>query len=80
MRIFDGSKVVDIQIRRWEGSGYGPDCSFDYFDAGCLPYDAEADFYRVDDVDYCIDYAQDDFADDDDMFVLVDSPILEYKL
>lgn len=72
MKITDGSKTVEIMIKRWEGNGYGPDWSSDYFEAGSLPYDEETDTYRVDDVDYCIDFARDDFADDEDMVIFVD--------
>lgn len=37
MKITDGKKTVEIKIRYWNGSGYGPDCSKGYFDAGTLP-------------------------------------------
>lgn len=82
MKITDGTKTVEIKIQRWNGSGYDPDWSIDYFGAGSLPYDEETDTYRVEDVDYCIDMAQTearmtvnedgDDVIDEDMMVFVD--------
>lgn len=60
MKITDGRKTVEIEIKRWNGSGYDPDWSADYFNAGALPYDEAAAAYIVDDVDYCVDMANDD--------------------
>lgn len=57
MKITDGKKTVEIEIRRWNGSGYDPDWCADYFQAGSLPYDEENETYTVDDVDYCIEMA-----------------------
>ena len=57
MKITDGKRTVEIIIHRWNGSGFDPDWSNDYFNAGSLPYNSENDTYTVDDVDYCIDYA-----------------------
>ena len=57
MKITDGKKTVEIRMMVWEGSGYSPDWSADFFDAGGLPYDDEKDVYIVDDVDYCIEQA-----------------------
>lgn len=58
MKITDGSRTVEIRIQRWNGSGYDPDWSVDFFEAGSLPYDEETDTYTVEDVDYCINMAQ----------------------
>ena len=86
MKITDGKKTVEIKIQRWNGSGYDPDWSTDYFGAGKLPYNEETDTYTVDDVDYCIDMANaadedgacctydaesGEFVRDDDMCVFV---------
>lgn len=85
MKITDGKKTVEIEIKRWNGSGYDPDWSIDYFGAGSLPYDEETETYTVDDVDYCIDMAKSTGEDgaccrynddgevvpDDDMIVFV---------
>jgi hypothetical protein len=82
MKITDGTRTVEIRIQRWNGSGYDPDWSNDFFEAGSLPYDAETDIYTVEDVDYCIDMAQTearmvltaDFEEvvDENMIVFVD--------
>lgn len=62
MIISDGKRTVSIVMRVWDGSGYGPDFSIDFFDAGLLPFDSEADTYTVQDVEYCIEQAQDYIA------------------
>ena len=58
-RLTDGKKTVEITINNWTGDGYTPDWSADFFDAGCLHYNEELDAYQVEDVDYCVDQAQD---------------------
>jgi hypothetical protein len=55
MRITDGKRTVNIEMKRWNGSGFDPDFSLDFFEAGGLPYNEETDTYTVKDVDYCID-------------------------
>lgn len=86
MKLTDGKKTVEIKIQRWNGSGYDPDWSADYFAAGSLPYNDETDTYTVEDVDYCIEMANSASEDgacgkydedgnivrDEDMFVFVD--------
>ncbi len=57
MKITDGKKTVNIRMMVWEGSGYSPDWSQDFFEAGSLPYNEDTDTYTVDDVDYCIEQA-----------------------
>jgi len=57
MKLTDGKKVVEIRMQVWNGSGYGPDWSYDFFEAGDL--DDATGASVVDDVDYCIDQAQD---------------------
>ena len=71
MKITDGKKTVSIKLTTWNGTGYDPDWSNDFFNAGSLPYDEETDTYTVEDVDYCIEQAMDwknstgDFAGDE---------------
>lgn len=83
--ITDEKRTVEITIQRWNGSGYDPDWSQDYFNAGSLPYDEEKGAYIVPDVQYCIDMANDtgeegarcrydengDLVPDEDMCVFV---------
>lgn len=69
MKITDGKRTVEIRMMVWMGTGYSPDWSNDFFDAGCLPH-TDDDTYIVADVQYCIDQAEDwqnqrgDYADD----------------
>lgn len=70
MKLTDGKKTVEIKMCVWEGSGYSPDWSMDFFNAGGLKFDESSNAYIVEDVDYCIDQAEDwkesrgDFCDD----------------
>lgn len=86
MKITDGKKTVEIRIQRWNGSGYDPDWSLDYFCAGSLPYNEETDTFTVDNVDDWIEAAKStdeegacskydkngDWVPDEDMCVFVD--------
>lgn len=75
MKITDGKRTVEIELKTWTPNGYTPDWSIDFFNAGSLPhiYDERlcADVYQVPNVDYCIEQAMDwrdskgDFADDE---------------
>ena len=82
MKITDGKKTVEITMHTWEHDSMSPDWSNDFFEAGGLPYDDETGTYTVEDVDYCIEQAEDwknqrgDFYDDglpgtDERFVFV---------
>ena len=59
MKMTDGKRTVEIEMRVWEGTRYSQDYSSEFFEAGGLPYDDETDTYQVKDVDYCIDMARD---------------------
>lgn len=59
MKMTDGKRTVEINIMTRNGTGYGPDWSAEYFNAVMLPYDEETDTYTVQDVQYCIDMAED---------------------
>ena len=73
MKLYDNSKTVEITMREWDNRSNeaGLDWSLDFFGAGGLEYDEERDAYKVEDVDYCIDMANDwkdatgDFCDDE---------------
>lgn len=65
MKITDGKRTVEIRMMIWQGNGYSPDWANDFFDAGLLHYDEEAEAYIVDDIDYCIEQAQ-EWADEDE--------------
>ena len=70
MKLYDDKKTVEIKMMVWENGNFSPDWSLDFFEAGGLPYNDEKDAYKVDDVDYCIDQAEDwkncvgDFSND----------------
>lgn len=62
-------KAVEISIREWdeENSQYGPDQSADFFEIGGLETVSEPELaYIVDDIDYCIDQADDMVASEGD--------------
>ena len=68
-RLIDNNKAVEISIREWdeENSQYGPDWSADFFEVGGLKTVSEPEFaHIVDDVDYCIEYANDMVAGEGD--------------
>lgn len=74
MKLTNGKKAINIQMMVWDSitdSGYSPDWSSDFFEAGSLPYNADTDTYTVSDIDYCIEQANDwkngvgDFFDED---------------
>lgn len=56
MRMTDGTKTIEITMCTFDGINRSPDFSHEFFEA---PYDEEADAYRVQDVDYCIERAND---------------------
>ena len=63
IRLIDNKKAVKISIRDWdeENMQYGPDWAADFFEVGALEHvdDIDPDAYFVEDVDYCIEYAND---------------------
>lgn len=70
-RLYDGKKIAEITMNTWTGNGYTTDFSLDFFEVGALPYDEKREAYVVDDVDYCIEMAEDwknskgDFVNDE---------------
>lgn len=58
-RLTDGKRTIEITMATWDGSGWSPDWSVDFFECGGLEYDDESNAYTVDDVNYCIEQAQD---------------------
>jgi hypothetical protein len=74
MKMTDGKKTVEITMKVWNdyNTGYSPDWSNDFFNAGILPYDEDEDFFIVYDVDYCIEQAEEWEAEDENNAVFVD--------
>ena len=70
MKLTDGKRTVEIKMQTWNGSGYDPDWSSDFFEAGSLTYQVISDMYEVANVDDCIGEAKDwanrrgDYAED----------------
>ena len=64
MKLNDGKKMIEITIRRFDGTNISPDWAEEYFYAGSLPYNEETDSYTVDDVDYCVDMAMSENPDE----------------
>lgn len=55
IRLADGEHITTITMIEGDGIDY----SADFFSVGSLPYDSELDAYKVKDVDYCLDQAED---------------------
>lgn len=72
-KLFDETRTVEITMREWDNryNEVGLDWSRDFFEVGTLEYDEERDAYRVNDVAYCVECAEDwanatgDFSDDE---------------
>lgn len=60
MYITDGNKTVEIKMMTWNEStvSYDEDQAHEFFEAGVLEMNEDG-AYIVDDVDYCIDQAED---------------------
>lgn len=70
--LVDDGKAVEITIREWDDESvqYGPDWSNDFFEVGALEeVDGLDDAYWVDDVDYCVEQANDMVAGEGDFAV-----------
>lgn len=59
MKLTDGKRIVEINMYYYDGENMGTDWSEEIFDAGALKRDDTTGAYIVDDVDYCIGYAED---------------------
>lgn len=74
-KLTDGKRTVSVRMMIWNGNGYDPDWSNDFFEVGGLPYheDDHGDLvYEVKDVGYCIEQAQEWADEDDDNTVFVE--------
>ena len=58
-RFFDSEHFVEISMCTWQGNGFSPDFSADFYSVGGLQYDAEREAYRVDDISCLLDAAED---------------------
>lgn len=71
MKMSDMTRTVDIKMQVWEGTGYQPDWSYDFFEAGALPL-VDDEIRYVPDVEYCIDAAREWESDGENHRVFVD--------
>lgn len=58
----DGTRTVAIDLKTWNGNGYSPDFSADFYDVGILKNVGDpggTPIYKVKDIGYLIDRAQD---------------------
>lgn len=58
-RLTDGMRTIEITMATWNGNGWSPDWSCDFFEVGGLEFDEKASAYKVRDIAYCIDQAND---------------------
>lgn len=58
-RLVSGNRIVEVTMNTWDGEKYTPDWSNDFFMVGSLRYDVDLEAYEVDDIDYCIEQAED---------------------
>ena len=60
-RLHDGKKLLDIQMSVWDGSGWGPDWSNDFYAVGDmgLEYDEDLQAYKVHNVYEALEEAED---------------------
>ena len=58
MLLTDGKKTAEVRLVEWNGSGYGPDWSLDFYEAGGLKRN-DAGAYIVEDLGYSVDCARD---------------------
>lgn len=85
MKLTDDKKTVEITMQEYKYGEWQEDWSEDFFEAGQLKYDASAEAYIVEDVDYCIGQANDwqqcigDFAIEADYGASPDNRNVEVK-
>lgn len=54
-KFYDGKKILSIEMTDENGTSF----EADFFEIGGLKYNMELDAYKVDDVEYLADYAND---------------------
>ena len=60
-KLYDATKIATIAMKTFDNttSTMSPDFSADFFEVGSLHYSEELDAYEVQDVEYCIEQAND---------------------
>lgn len=72
IKLTDGKMTAEITMVIWQETGYSPCIANDYYDVGCLEYVEESNAYKVDDVSYCIETAQEWEQEAEENTVFVD--------
>ncbi len=66
MKLYDDKMIVEIEMNTWDGHSYSEEWSRDFFDdLTAAEYNEDLDAYKVDDVEYCIEQAENEQFDDD---------------
>lgn len=89
MRFTDREKILEIEMRTFDGTSHGQDFSGEFFSSPNLTYNEYRDAYLVDDVDYLVEQAKDwkagrgDFfecgaGENDDYFITVYEDVFKY--
>lgn len=58
-KFYDGNKILNLEIKPWNGSEYGCRMENDIFETAITGYDRETGMYLVEDAEGLIDYALD---------------------
>lgn len=59
IRLTDGKRVVEISMMTWTGFGWSPCWAADFFVVGTLEENEDLEAFEVQDLDYCLNEAQD---------------------
>lgn len=85
-KFYDGKKILTISMK---DTNTNIDWENDFFDVGSLSYNSDIDAYKVDDVNYLVDYAADyangtntdiDYEHDDNGDIILPAVSVDYTV
>ena len=85
-KFYDGKKILFISMK---DTNTNLDWENDFFDVGSLSYNSDIDAYKVDDVNYLVDYAADyangtntdiDYEHDDNGNIILPAVSVDYTV
>lgn len=85
-KFYDGKKILSISMK---DTNTNLDWENDFFDVGSLSYNSDIDAYKVDDVNYLVDYAADyangtntdiDYEHDDNGDIILPAVSVDYTV
>lgn len=85
-KFYDGKKILSISMK---DTNTNLDWENDFFDVGSLSYNSDIDAYKVDDVNYLVDYAVDyangtntdiDYEHDDNGDIILPAVSVDYTV